>query len=109
MEDILFTLGGIGLAVLISAAIILFQRRKRAQSWEGVVTDIRHTHVQKHEDDPVTEPQIQVIYRKIGAGTGKLTFDERGFRQVFPDLEVGDRLIKEAGACYPHVAANRNS
>ena len=105
MEDITGLLGGIALAVAIAAVIMVFQRRKRAQSWEGVVTDIRRVEVSSGHDDEPPEPQIQVHYRMSNGRKGTLKFNEYEFGMVLGDVKAGDRLIKEAGADYPRAEA----
>ena len=106
MEDIMGLLGGIVLAVAIAAVIMVFQRRKRAQSWEGVVTDIRRVEVTSGHDDEPPDTRIQVHYRMSNGRKGKLSFDEYEFRKVLGDVKAGDRLIKDAGADYPRAESS---
>lgn len=104
MEDALYTILGIGVALLIGILLMRREKRKRARSWQGVVTKISSRSIVKDEDD-IGSYEITVKYRKDSGDTGKLSLDEHVFKQMYPGLKVGDRLIKEAGADHPRVEA----
>ncbi|WP_019626128.1 hypothetical protein [Thioalkalivibrio sp. ALJT] len=101
MEDMLGLLGGIGLAVVISIALMAYQKKKRNQAWAGAVTDIRQ--FEATEEDRPGKEYVRVRYRRDDGKKGKLTLERYQYQQMFPDLKVGDRLIKEVGQDHPRV------
>lgn len=101
MEDILGLLGGIGLAVVISIALIAYQKKKRNRSWAGAVTGIRQ--FEDADEDGPGKQYVRVRYRRDDGKKGKLTLERYAYQQMYPSLKVGDRLIKEAGQDHPRV------
>lgn len=91
-----------------TAVLTWFSWRKRAASWEGVVTEIRSKRVERNrgEEDqtPIYDDLLVIRYRTDGGQKGKLTVPEYGFRKHFPDLEPGHRLVKESGQDLPRRA-----
>jgi len=102
MDDTINIILGIGLAVLLGVALMLVQRRKRNQHWEGVVLKINRSLHQNNPNDPGT-CMMTIVYRKPNGWRGKLRLDEYQFRQMYLNLKPGDRLIKDIGRDYPRV------
>ena len=102
MEDTVNIILGIGLAVLLGIAIMLYQRRKRNQHWEGVVLKIQRSLHRNDQDDPGTY-MMKIVYRKPNGWKGKLRLDEYEYRQMYLNLKPGDKLVKEVGQDYPRV------
>lgn len=101
MEDMLGLVAGIGLAVAIAVVIVWVQKKKRARSWDAVVTDIRRQEIA--DQDGHYRVDFKIKYKRSDGKTGSLSLDENGYTRTFPGLKVGDRLSKAAGEDYPRV------
>lgn len=102
MDDITGLIIGIGLAIVVSIVLMLWHKRKRSQTWIGMVTDIRREH-EPYESG--NSDYITVRYRTKTGKNGSLHLDESSFIQLYPHLNIGDRLIKESGQDYPRMEA----
>ena len=98
VDSTLGLIGGILLAAALSAAIVLVQRRRRRQSWAGTVTKIRTYS----EDDGVS--YVRISYLRTDGVKRRLDVKEYTYRQLFPDLKDGDKLVKAAGEDLPKKA-----
>ena len=102
MEDITGLIMGIGLAIVISIVLMRWQKRKRSQAWQGVVTDIRQ--VQEPYENSKGD-YIIIRYRTDTGEKGRMNLEEYLFQQMYASLKIGDRLIKEPGQDYPRMEA----
>ena len=99
---------GLGLGLALCMVLIWFKDHKRTQPWQGVVTQIkRHCHyvpsVEQGEDSQ--EYGYVVVYYCTDLGdSGCFKVSEQVFAKLYPDLQVSDRLLKEAGEDLPQTA-----
>jgi len=99
-----------GLAVELVYAVIFFVAvtavftyagmRKRAASWSGVVTDIRRRTLIRDDGD---EEEMVVSYRTDVGRKGNIKLKPHAYYQLYPDLNIGDRLVRVAGEYMPKV------
>ncbi len=94
----------IGAAVTLAVAMSLLNRRKRTCAWKGVVTEIAHQRKNiTRDEDRGPEDWVTILYRTDEGAAGRLKLRMRLFRQFYPGLKPGDRLIKDSGVFYPDV------
>lgn len=92
-------LGFIALTVLLT----LYSMRVRNSSWQGTVVDIReHSYLDSNE---MQQDEMQIYYKLDGGGKKKMNLSRSAYFQVYPDLNVGDKLIKEKGVYHPRRVA----
>jgi hypothetical protein len=82
---------------VLSAAISLFQRRKAGESWTGAVTRIE----QLADTVPGSSDWVRVRYRRDDGRAGRFDLNGWAYQKMFPNLAVGDRLVKVAGEASP--------
>ena len=95
-------------AVIIVTVFSFFMGRKnrkvRAATWTGTVTDIRHQRANiVRDEDRHDEDWVTVCYRTDAGGEDKLKIRVRVMRQYFSSLAVGDRLVKNEGDYLPRI------
>ncbi len=103
-------MGNIGLIILVVVVVVAFtalltwfQAKKKAEVWQGTVTKIKHKTIDRSgTDEPARlEDVVYIHYRTDEGKKGKLQLDKRQFNQQYPDLQVNDRLDKQAGEYMP--------
>ncbi len=99
------TFYGILVAVALAVVIMVFQSRKKKESWSGVVVDIKKKIITKEQDEGgfTEEEYVSVFYKTDNGKKGKIQLKKYHFDTLFPDLKIGDRLVKDAGEDYPKV------
>ena len=101
------TLYGILAAIGLGVLIMLFQRKKRQASWKGAVTKIKEKLYDPgnySENNTNFKDYVDIYYRTDSGKKGKLHLYKSQFDSLYPQLKVGDQLIKEAGKEYPEIA-----
>jgi len=98
------------IASVIVAIVLLswYSKRKMAQSWSGVVTELqRYQQPQDATDSQSMMVEwLRVAIRTDAGKTLKLRWARSQFDQLFPDgLVEGDRVEKAAGALNPGKVA----
>jgi len=90
--------------VVIILILMLIQKRKVASSWTGTVTaiDKRTIRKSKHKHDH----EMVIKYRTDMNKNGKFSIVESAFAQYFPNLQIGDRLVKVSGEYLPKPASS---
>ena len=94
---------GILAAIALSAIIMLFQGRRRKQAWRGTVTKIRERPA-GNIDDLDTKDFIDIYYKTEVGKRGKIHIYKKKFDEMYPGLQKGSRLIKQAGKNFPDMA-----
>lgn len=90
--------GVIGFIVL-TIVLSMFSKRQKSASWQATVLDIReHSYTDSNENQ---RDEVIITYRLDNGGTKKWKLDRYAFKQVYSDLKVGDRLVKEKGEYQP--------
>jgi len=95
---------GIAAFVTLTIILTLVSIRKRNASWQGKVTKLKTYSVDRNRSDDGPsdfEDWITVYYQTDSGKKGKYDFPKRGFDDIYPDLKVGDRLLKNKGEYYP--------
>ncbi len=90
---------GIAMLVVLSFLVSWSNRRKRAAAWQGVVESIRG--LRPGGPDPSPDAWITILYRTDAGTHGRFRLRHRFYRQFYPGLAVGDRLVKAAGKYLP--------
>ncbi len=91
---------GIILAIGLIAAITLIQSWRKQRAWRGTVTEIKERPA-AGIDGLDTKDTVDIHYRTNDGRRGRLRFFKGKFEKMYPDLKVGDRLVKEVGEVYP--------
>ena len=94
---------GILAAIALSAIIMLFQGRRRKQAWRGTVTKIRERPA-GNIDDLDTKDFIDIYYKTEVGKRGKIHIYKKKFDEMYPGLQKGSRLIKQAGKNFHDMA-----
>jgi len=103
-ENIVYLIMGIGLAALISFVIVLFQRKKVKEVWEGTVTRI--DRFSETDSNDMETDFIRVSYFRTDGKHDSLKVQAAVFGMFFPlDLKPGDRLVKLSGEAIPKRVA----
>ncbi len=85
--------------VTLTVILTLYSIRQRNSNWQGTVVDIReHSYLDSNETH---QEEVHIIYKLDGGRKKKMNLSRSAYLQVYPDLKVGDRLIKEKGAYHP--------
>jgi MFS superfamily sulfate permease-like transporter len=92
---------GILLAIGLSVLIMIVQKRKMKESWEGVITKVEKE--EREDDEGIPYTYYHIHYRTEQGKKGKLSLTEYQFNTYFPHIKEGDRLIKETGEMYPKI------
>jgi len=92
---------GILVAVGLSVAIMLFQKKKMKKTWRGVVTKIREEADTYDDENNFREGMVVIHYRTDGGKKGKFRMKKQHFGTVYKGLNVGSRLEKRAGDLLP--------
>ncbi len=97
---------GIMAAVALSLVIMAFQRKKKQKAWTGIVRKIKIKAADFNSNPEFSssndwKSQAYIYYRMDTGKKGKIHMTEKQFNQMYPDLKVGDKLIKKAGADFP--------
>ncbi len=90
---------GIAALIVLSFLVSWSNKRKRAAAWQGVVESIRG--LRPGGPAPSPDAWITVFYRTDTGSNGRFRLRHRFYRQFYPDLAVGDRLVKVAGRYLP--------
>ncbi len=90
--------------IAFSVVLTLISKRRRDQSWEGTVTDIRKYTYRRNQDDDHSEEGRAISYRKDSGRRGEIKVEMPAFQMSYSDLRVGDRIIKEKGEYLPRIA-----
>lgn len=98
----------VGVVLFVAAVTVLlswYQARKRADVWQGTVTKIKRKTVDRASSDetPDYRDYVYVHFQKDNGKKGKLSLEAAAFNKLFPDLQVNDRLNKQAGQDYPQM------
>jgi len=93
---------GIIVVIILSIAIILLQERKRKQTWTGTVTKIRERPA-GNIDDLDTKDFVDIYYKTKAGKKGKIHIYKKKFDTIYPGLQKGSRLIKQAGKYFPDM------
>ncbi|MCW7754269.1 hypothetical protein OOT00_09745 [Desulfobotulus sp. H1] len=106
MGDTTGLIMGISLAILIALVLGWRSQKKMAQTWQGRVTRITTISGIPADDENgnYTEDQIMVQYLTDEGKKGKFRLEKKYFLQNYPDLQINDRLVKEAGKELPKKA-----
>jgi hypothetical protein len=90
------------IAVVVAFTLILtwVSMRQKASAWAGNVTKIRKNTYMKNE---IEQEEMLIYYRTDAGKKGKLKYNPTAYEKFFSDLEVGDRLIKDAGEYVPRM------
>jgi len=98
------TFYGILVAIGLGVVISFSQKRKKQQSWQGVVTKIKkrsYDPTSNSEYDTSFKSYVDIYYRTDNGKKGKIHLYENEFNSIYSQLKEGDKLIKEAGKDYP--------
>ncbi len=98
------TVYGILLAVVLAVVIMVFSSKKRKESWSGVVSNIKKKVITRDDEGYIEDEYIVVHYKTDNGKKGKFSLRKSYFDKMYPNLKIGDRLIKNAGEEYPKVA-----
>ncbi len=82
----------------VTAVLTWFSARSQAKGWRGVVTDIQRRTSLKND---VQQEEVVIRYRTESGKSGKLRLDPWNYERLFPQLAVGDTLIKAPGEPAP--------
>lgn len=93
---------GIVAAIGVSVILTLISKRQRESSWQGTVTAVQPYSVET--DDGCRREGVRIHYRRDDGRKGKLDMRPDVFRRQYPDIQKGDRLMKEAGEYMPHAS-----
>jgi len=94
---------GILAAIALSAIIMLIQGKRRKQAWRGTVTKIKQRPA-GNIDDLDTKDFVDIYYKTEGGKKGKIHLYKKKFDTMYPGLQKGSRLIKQAGKDFPDMA-----
>jgi len=102
------TFYGIMAAVALSVVIMFFQKKKKQSKWSGSVIKIVTKEANYNSDSEYSSTndlssQIFIHYQKDSGKKGKIHLAKRHYDQIYPELKVGDRLIKREGADFPEI------
>lgn len=86
--------------VAVTGILTWVSMRQRAAAWSGVVTNIHKHSYMRNETE---EEEMIISYRTDTGKSGKLKMNSYAYKQTYPDLQVGDRLLKESGQYMPRV------
>lgn len=97
---------GIVAAVALSVVIMFFQKKNKQNSWVGIVKKIKIKEANYNSDPEYSSTndwtsQTYIHYQMDNGKKGKFYVTTQQFNQMYPDLKVGERLIKKAGAHFP--------
>ena len=95
---------GILVAIALSVVIMLFQKRKKKESWQGVVTKVKEEADYYDDENNFREGMVVIHYRTDAGKKGKFRLRKNQFGKMFPNLKAGDRLAKQAGEALPQWA-----
>ncbi len=95
---------GILAAIALIAIIMLFQGKRRQQAWRGTVTKIKERPA-ANIDDLDTKDFVDIYYKTEAGKTGKIHIYKKKFDEMYPNLQEGSRLIKQAGKHFPEMTA----
>ena len=89
--------------IALTALLTFFSMRQRKSSWAGTVTNIKQQTVHKGNNDEcdVTEEQMVITYKTDQGKKGNLKVNLAAWSKFYPDLAVGDRLVKKSGEYMP--------
>lgn len=90
--------------LVVTIILTLVSIRKRNSAWQGSVTRIKSYSVDRNKsnDGPTDfEEWVTVYYQTDNGKKGKCDFPKAGFNNIYPDLKVGDRLMKNKGEYHP--------
>ena len=88
----------IGAVIGLSLIMSWSSQRKKAKAWRGVVKDIRHQRSNAVSDnDRLPNDWVTILYHTDAGKKGKIKLRHQYFRQSYPDLRIGDRLVKSPG------------
>jgi len=105
-ENLLGALGSLTLAVALSAAIMLVQRRKAREGWSATVTRIA-AHP-GHSGEGGGEDLVRIHYVRDDGKHSSLDLPCSRYPLYFHGLQTGDRLVKPPGETIPRrVPAHR--
>lgn len=90
----------IAFVIVITLILTWVSAKQRASAWAGTVTDIRKHNYTRDEID---EEEMLIFYHTDAGKKGKLRYNPTAYAKFFSDLEVGDRLIKDAGEYVPRM------
>lgn len=98
-ESTLYTILGILAAAGLSAVLMVFQRRKLRERWEGTVTKIQaYTETDNNDSE---EEYVKVSYRRDDGSVHTLRLRQYDCHKFYPALRIGERLVKERGEPLP--------
>ena len=97
------TFYGILLAIAIGVVIMMFQKKKIKESWSGVVVKLKREADYYDDDDNFREGDNIIHYKTDTGKKGKIRLRDYDMQRMYPNLKVGDRLLKESGQDYPKV------
>jgi hypothetical protein len=95
------TLYGILAAMGLSMVIMFFQSLNRKKSWKGTVTKIEK--LEDTDGDGFSDVHYKIYYRTDTGKKGKVDLPDRLYESMFPNLQVGSKLIKIAGKDFPEL------
>jgi len=98
-EVAIYTIVGLLVAAALSAILMLFQRRKPDEAWEGTVVGIQPFTKTDQEGDELA--YVRITFRLNDSSERTLTLSEYDFQKLFPPLRIGERLIKKPGETLP--------
>jgi len=94
-ENILYLILGLGLAAALSAIIMLVQKRKARESWQGVVVAIDSRWENDAEDMSIK--CVTITVHRTDGRVESIRLQEMACQMWYSGLKVGDRLVKPAG------------
>ena len=99
MEDYLY--GVIGFFV-VTGVLTWWSMRKRNEQWESTVTDIEQKSIDEGDEEMAEYHDYHLIsYRRSDGKTGHLKIASDEYKRRYPDLRIGDRLVKRSGEYLP--------
>lgn len=81
--------------VVLTVLLTLYSIRQRNSSWQGTVLDIRERTITDSNDQQRDE--VHITYRLDNGGKKTMKLERYAYSQVYGDLQIGDRLVKEKG------------
>lgn len=78
----------------LTALLTYIGIRNKAKSWRGVVTEIRRYSYMRND---VLQEDVVIRYRTDDGKARKLKLTPWAYNKYYPQLVVGDTLVKAAG------------
>ncbi len=92
----------IGFILICSFLMNWRSKRQRATSWKGTVTGVKHQRASvARDEDRRDDDQVTISYCTDEGRNDRYRTSMRVYRQYFAGLQVGERLVKTAGAFMP--------